>query len=50
MVDPLSYFLFQPVSGSMVECLLMVQWVNGSIPDGGAIELFLVPASFPPLV
>ena len=26
----------------MVECLLMVQWVVGSIPYGGPTELFLV--------
>ena len=28
----------------MVEYLLMVQWVVGSIPHGELIELFLVPA------
>ena len=27
----------------------MVQWVVGSIPHGGPIELFLVPASAPQL-
>ena len=30
---------------SVVEHPLMVQWVVGSIPRGGHIELFLVPAS-----
>ena len=34
----------------MVDCLLMVQWVVGSIPQGGPIELRLVPASAPQLV
>ena len=29
---------------------LMVRWVVGSIPHGGPIELFLVPASAPQLV
>ena len=29
---------------------LMVQWVIGSIPHGGPIELFLIPASAPQLV
>ena len=28
----------------------MVRWVVGSIPHGGHIELFLVPASAPRLV
>ena len=28
----------------------MVRWVVGSIPHGGPIELFLVPASTPQLV
>ena len=28
----------------MVEWLLMVRWVIGSIPHGGPIELFLIPA------
>ena len=28
----------------------MVRWVVGSIPHGGPIELFLVPASAPRLV
>ena len=28
----------------------MVRWVVGSIPHGGTIELFLVPASAPRLV
>ena len=32
---------------SMVEHPLMVQWIIGSIPYGGPIELFLVPASAP---
>ena len=31
----------------MVERPLMVRWVVGSIPHGGPIELFLVPASSP---
>ena len=30
---------------SGVECLLMVQWVVGSIPHFGHIQLFLVPTS-----
>ena len=38
---PQSYILFL----SMVECPLMVQWVIGSIPHGGSIELFIVPSS-----
>ena len=29
---------------------LMVQWVAGSIPHGGPIELFLVPVSDPRLL
>ena len=29
----------------VVERLLMVRWVVGSIPRGGPIELFIVPAS-----
>ena len=29
----------------MVERPLMVQWVVRSIPHGGPIELFLIPAS-----
>ena len=28
----------------------MVRWVVGSIPQGGPIELFLVPASVPRMV
>ena len=28
----------------MIEHPLIVQWVVGSIPHGGPIELFLVPA------
>ena len=32
---------------SMVESPLMVQWVVGSIPHGGLIELFLDLASAP---
>ena len=35
---------------SMVEHLLMVQWVVRSILHEGPIELFLVPASAPSLV
>ena len=31
----------------MVERLLMMEWVVGSIPNDGPIELFLVPASAP---
>ena len=31
----------------MVERPLMVQWGVGSIPNGGQIEPFLVPASAP---
>ena len=34
----------------MVECVLMVRWVIGSIPHGGSIELFLVAASATQLV
>ena len=34
----------------MVGHPLMSQWVDGLIPHGGPIELFLVPASAPPLV
>ena len=33
-----------------VEHSLIVQWVFGSIPPGGPIELFLVPACAPQLV
>ena len=32
------------------ECLLIVQWVVGSILRGGLIELFLIPTSAPRLV
>ena len=32
---------------NVVEHLLMVKWVVGSILHGGPIELFLVPASDP---
>ena len=28
-------------------CLLMVQWIIVSIPHGGPIELYLIPASAP---
>ena len=35
---------------SDVERSLMVRWVIGSIPHGGLIQLFLVPASAPRLV
>ena len=35
---------------SVVERPLMVQWVIGSIPHGGLIELFLVPVSAQRLV
>ena len=31
----------------MVKRLLMMQWVSGSIPHGGPIELFLDQASSP---
>ena len=34
----------------MVESQLMLRWVIGSIPHGGPIELFPVPASAPRLV
>ena len=30
---------------SMVEHLLMVRWVIGSIPHGGPVQLFPIPAS-----
>ena len=32
---------------SVVECLLMVQWVFGSISHGEPIGLFLIPANAP---
>ena len=32
---------------SVVERPLMVSWVVGTIPHGGHIEIFLVPASTP---
>ena len=35
---------------SIVERSLMVWWVDGTIPPGGLIELFLFPASAPQLV
>ena len=35
---------------SMVEHPIMVRWVFRSIPHGGLIDLFLVPASAPQLV
>ena len=35
---------------SLVELLLMVQWVVGLIPHGRLIQLFLVPASAPQMV
>ena len=35
---------------SVIECPLMMRWVIGSIPPGGPIEQFLVPASIPQLV
>ena len=35
---------------SVVDCSLMVQWVIGSIPHGGPIELYLVSAIAPRLV
>ena len=35
---------------SVAEHPLLVQWVVGSIPHGGPIELFFVPASAPQLV
>ena len=34
----------------MVECLLVVCWVVGSIPHGGLTELFLVSVSAPQLM
>ena len=37
-------------STSVVECLLMVRWIVRSIPHGGPIELFLIPASASELV
>ena len=30
---------------SVVECALIMQWIVGSIPHGGPIELILIPAS-----
>ena len=38
------------VCSSIVEHLLMVWWVIGSIPHGGLIELFLIQASAPQLM
>ena len=35
---------------SAIKHLLEVWWVVGSIPCGGPIKLFLVPASIPQLV
>ena len=34
----------------MVEHLLFVLWVSGSVPYGGPFELFLVPVSAPHLL
>ena len=48
MVDPLSYFLFQPRERDVAlwkEHLFVVRWVVGSILHGGPIELFLIPTS-----
>ena len=50
MVDLLSYFLFQLVLHDWCNKGWYVQWVIGSIPHGGSIELFLVPANAPWLV
>ena len=46
-LPPLHGLLFsvQERYSFMVECLLFVQWVVGSIPHGWHTELFLVPAS-----
>ena len=41
MVEPLSYFLFQPV----VRAIAHGAWIVGSILHGGPIELFLVSTS-----
>ena len=35
---------------SVVECLLVEEWVIGSIPSGGLVELYLITASAPRLV
>ena len=40
-------YLFISVSTLVVERPLMVPWIVGSIPHGGPIEPFLVPASAP---
>ena len=45
LVDPLNYFLFQPV----VKCLLIMRWVR-SVPHGRPFELFLVLVCVPRLV
>ena len=39
--------LYIHVRASMLGHPLMVRWVIGSIPHGGPIELFLIPASVP---
>ena len=36
-----------PHLSSLVEPLLMMQWADGSIPHGGPIGLFLIPANAP---
>ena len=38
------------VALSVVECPLMVGWVIRLIPQGGTIELFLIPTTAPQLV
>ena len=35
---------------SVIKLPLLVQWVIGSIPNGGLIELFFIPANAPQLV
>ena len=40
----LSWYWAAPRYSSVVERLLIVRWVVGSIPHGGLVELFLVPA------
>ena len=42
--------IIEATYSSMVECLLMVQWVVGLIPHHAHIELLLIPASAPQLV
>ena len=46
----LQLYLSHVKIGFVVECLLMVQWVIGSVTPGGPTGLFLIPVSVPRMV